>query len=177
MKKDLEFYKEIIEDYQDAVKLLNQALRLKDEVIEGLTANKKESSMLQQCKALSMKSRKPTIIKSGDTWVAEWKGVDYLMVQSHGGISFELDIPRWDREVFEKSLKRNEWKPISEIEITDEIAKLRPKLIEDWDNGEIHDVVFMGLRRGVLYHDDGASTLSTTKHSFRLATVKDLQES
>jgi hypothetical protein len=115
----------------------------------------------------------PIIVKSGDAWVAEYKGVDYLYVGDNLW-NGENSFPYLFNENNPKNDMLPAWEPMSEIKITDDIAKLRPMMMKTLSSGEICDVVFMGLRKGILYHDDGASVLLTTKHYFRLATVKDL---
>lgn len=111
--------------------------------------------------------RKPeptvTIKKSGETWVAQYDGADYL----YNGISQEEPI-FWciDRDSKEISVK---WKSISEIKITDEIAKLRPMVIDS--------VNYAGLE--LLIAVKGASiwtevTCADMLSNYRLATVGDL---
>lgn len=63
----------------------------------------------------------PIIKKSGDTCVARFKGIDYLWTaQSKLNIDHEIGL------IKETGLFSNSWKPISEIEITDTIARLWP---------------------------------------------------
>ena len=67
--------------------------------------------------------QKPLIVKSGGTWVANWKGVDYLCSEPDNFEKFDIDgiKKQPDRlQIF------TNWKPFSEITLTDEIAKLRP---------------------------------------------------
>lgn len=62
----------------------------------------------------------PIIKRSGETWVALFDGVDYLW--------FDNDEPKYNGEFFQDDLKMSRWVVISEIEITDKIAKLRPMI-------------------------------------------------
>jgi len=73
---------------------------------------------------------KPLIVKSGGTWVAHWKGVDYLLIM---GTKKETP-PSLFYTHTETTEVAGAWKPFSEIEkegLTDEIAKLRPIVVED----------------------------------------------
>lgn len=62
---------------------------------------------------------KVIIKKDGGTFVARYNGVDYLLLDSS-----ICEIKYMSPEGFEREIRK--WKPISDIEITDEIAKLRP---------------------------------------------------
>ena len=64
---------------------------------------------------------KPLIVKSGETWVAHFEGVDYLCIDPNNTTG--------TIEAFLNQLKlSNIWKPFLEIIINDEIAKLRPMI-------------------------------------------------
>lgn len=73
-----------------------------------------------KCNIYELEEEKPLIVKSGGTWAAHWKGVDYLWT--------DQTEPRKDvtpTMLIEGSI----WKPFSEIEkegLTDEIALFRP---------------------------------------------------
>jgi len=68
----------------------------------------------------------PLIVKSGGTWVAYWKSVDYLCTNPD---HFKLILKEnWQDDIEINST--DYWKPFSEIELTDEIAKLRPMVID-----------------------------------------------
>jgi len=67
--------------------------------------------------------QQPIIKKSGGTWVARYNGVDYLWVWSKQGPILNMSITN-----FEIKISEDRWKPISEIEITDDIANLHCKV-------------------------------------------------
>ncbi len=68
----------------------------------------------------------PLIVKSGGTWVAHWKDVDYLCTNPD---HFKLILKEnWQDDIEINST--DYWKPFSEIELTDDIAKLRPMVID-----------------------------------------------
>lgn len=77
------------------------------------------------CPVCGADIRKPEpeviIKKSGETWVALFDGVDYLYTKDDSKEPYFLTTST--------KVPRVEWKPISEIEITDDIAKLRPMVV------------------------------------------------
>jgi len=70
---------------------------------------------------------KPLIVASGGTWVARWKDVDYLCIAQKSVYESE-DIFNLGYNPIH--LHPHLWKPFSAIELTDEIAKLRPMVID-----------------------------------------------
>lgn len=106
---------------------------------------------------------KITIKKDGGTWVARYDGVDYLRI-----VNTEWSL----EEIFEDfKTWRDHWKPISEIEITDEIALLRPMVIHT-PNGSITKLAMV---------DDDRKIVTVrgwfgNSDNFRLATVSDLED-
>lgn len=123
----------------------------------------------------------PLIVKSGDTWVAEYKSINYLM--THHNLAKSLDRDQSYSEGFFRDHKQQGyWKPFSEIELTDEIAKLRPLVIAEDDGTR-------GKRGGMLIAvDDHNSciftpfTMISTRidhdsiNNTQLATAKEIQE-
>lgn len=115
------------------------------------------------CPFCGADTRKPEpkviIKKSGGTWVKREDGIDYL----------------WMRPELPTSCN-TEWKPISEIKITDEIALLRP-LIISVKHGK---GILLGSGRGLSetqYVVDFVreyDSLVTYDDKIRLATVKDI---
>ena len=120
-----------------------------------------------------------TIEQSGGTKVINYKGIDYLLIKGNKdskglrildiGLSFTPDG-------IEELINSGVVKPISEIKITDEIAKLRPMVvIEDQD----YPFKLFGI--------SGCCCIVESVHSggghcryaenVRLATVHDLKES
>ena len=84
--------------------------------------------------------RKPkptvTIKKSGGTWVARYDGVDIMCTEQNAYSAHEMQIGIRDGDttklikmVAKGEIKSKKWKPISEIEITDEVALLRPMVV------------------------------------------------
>ena len=67
---------------------------------------------------------KPLIVKSGETWAAYWKGIDYLYVGIPGDFYFEFKPMPEVLNSYGNMYKS--WKPFSDITLDDEIAKLRP---------------------------------------------------
>lgn len=69
---------------------------------------------------------KPELIikKSGNTWVARYEGVDYLCIYLDG----IYICPTIDQ--FKEELENGNWKPIQKVEITDDIALLRPMVVD-----------------------------------------------
>lgn len=110
----------------------------------------------------------PIIKKSGGTWVALYDDVDYLCVTRS-----ILDNPKksfTDYVINKKPLRADYWKPILEIEITDEIAKLRPLVIEGY--GHLTELLLYVNDKGSWYTQSGIKTPVCS--SIRLATVSDL---
>lgn len=114
----------------------------------------------------------PTIVKSGETWVAEYQGVDYLFIPDGKTIKIGTS---WDAEGFEDLIKSGLMKPISEIEITDDIAKLRPMVIDNNGNGS----VLYGVIKTESMHQIHTVLAGLGNYPIsilKLATVKDLTE-
>lgn len=88
--------------------------------------NNGKSVLCPVCNESVSKPPEPSVIicKSGETWVAQSDGVDYLWMHKS-----PIKIEFYDKLNFELDLKAKLWKPISDIEITDKIAKLRPMVV------------------------------------------------
>lgn len=158
------------EDKKELARILDEVLSKKDSkfmcrIIYDLENNEP---------TIDVRDNQPTIIKSGDTWVAEYDGVDYLCFDNDFGN--KKSSTGSIREDFIKDVANGIWKPISEIEITDEIARLRPMIIIiDKDGDRINEKarLFMVDKLGVFY---SAGWFRKGHHtSMRLATVKDLK--
>ena len=118
--------------------------------------------------------RKPepkVIIKqSGGTWVARYDGVDYLLLDPYvyGKIKY------MSAEGFKRELCH--WKPISEIKITDEIAKLRPIVVF---SDKLYFLIASKGGSSIIASDDMNGFHYDSPHQpftkyIRLATVEDL---
>jgi hypothetical protein len=117
------------------------------------------------------------IKRSCETWVARYDGVDYLCFDELIG-SKKLPDNETVTSQFLKTIG-TVWKPISEIEITDEIAKLRPMVILTANPNTY------GIDEGVQMLTYIDNETITAKHmvcirssikSIRLATVADLED-
>ena len=168
MIKEKDVYKEIIKDYNEAMELLHEALKLKDKVIRSL-----------QCQIDDLKDIEPAqlkIIKSGDTWVAEYDGVDYLWVEKSNVYTPD------DKDLIDDYIHDGLYKPFAEIEITDEIAKLRPMMcmnigIKTYHRRKLYAVIFDPVTTKYLIHGDmDYNCKFADPIDWRLATVKDLTE-
>jgi len=109
---------------------------------------------------------KPLIVKSGQTWVANYKGVDYLMLdpEYHKSGIFFKSIGIVDSEI---------WKPFSEITLTDEIAKLRPMVYVN----RLPMEKLWGIDGKECLTENKTFDLSWTRRiSVRLATPHELKE-
>lgn len=123
-----------------------------------------------QCKSCGCTIRKPEpeviIRKSGGTWVARRNGVDWIYC--------DINTPKEQPIFFNSSSQLvHGWAKISEIEITDDIAKLRPMVIVS--DGDLFKL--FGVQRNYCimsrYYDSAHS--SCHKSVVRLATVSDLE--
>lgn len=119
----------------------------------------------------------PIIVQSGNTWVAEYDGEDYLAVDGIETFNeIESDLRR--REVFEEDLHLDDgmWKLFSEIEITDDIAKLRCKIVCNKDKATLYGVDGNDDDWYVGIWDRENEVDKFNPALWRLATVKDLTE-
>ena len=163
MIKEKDVYKEIIKDYNEAMELLHEALKLKDKVIRSL-----------QCQIDDLKDIEPAqlkIIKSGDTWVAEYDGVDYLWVEKSNVYTPD------DKDLIDDYIHDGLYKPFAEVDITDEIAKLRPIMTASTHIGTTFKLY--GVTENIkncLLGKWGSRIGEYSVSKFRLATVKDLME-
>lgn len=111
--------------------------------------------------------QEPIIKKSCGTWVAQFDGVDYLYTKDDTNEPYFLTTST--------KVVRCEWKPISEIEITDEIAKkgLRPEL-RFKDNHKDIDFILYGVNPDNQLITQYGSCGNVEQ--YRLATVSDLED-
>lgn len=123
-----------------------------------------------QCDLIKDMNDEPEVIikKSGGTWVARYDGVDYLYTKDDTKEPYFLTTST--------KVPRREWQTISEIEITDDIAKLRP-MVMILDNGYencIEKLIAVDPSEEFFKH----ITISCDCFKYvRLATVSDLEES
>lgn len=125
------------------------------------------------------KNPEPEVIirKSGGTWVALYDGVDYLCLQPNRNSNIASDV--W-KSVLPTQLKDfHWWKPISEIEITDEIAKLRPMVAFNTLTPKTGDaaLIYSDKLHAVVIYGKKEEVDWVSGSSIRLATVSDLEES
>ncbi len=115
-----------------------------------------------------------TIEQSGGTYVAEYDGVDYMCFNP------ETDNGVWSIDKFLIQKKHGNllmsWKPIKDIKITDEIAKLRPMMTY---NGFLHTLLYVDDDKYFPYatKQKGEKEIGRFTRKGRLATVHDLKES
>lgn len=115
------------------------------------------------------------IKKSGGTWVAQYDGVDYLCVKKMDEkgspeLSFERCCVNKKSGVYDNGY----WTPISEIEITDEIALLRPMVVY---GTRMYNLVAVknGVNAVLWNFETGRpDVIGIGKSVIRLATVEDL---
>lgn len=116
----------------------------------------------------------PLIVKSGDTWVAHRNGVDYLCVKGMEEITKEQ---KYRMDIFLEDLKENPdyWKPFSEIELTDDIAKLRPLCRFRFTERRMYEytevLVYFEKEKSLYLSDEGCRYKVC-----RLATAKEILE-
>jgi len=121
----------------------------------------------------------PIIVKSGETYVAHSKGVDYICLDPWNYLEDILKEPPLVFDIIETTgfgrTERGGWENILEVEITDDIAKLRP-MVNIYDGKELLDC------RKLTYIDrrylqcEGITYLASAGWTCKLATVKDLTE-
>lgn len=126
-------------------------------------------------------SAEPLIVRSGETWVAHWEGVDYLRTESLVKI---LDKPCFFYTYLDKVNTNiiKEWKsftgPNPDItELTDELAKLRPMVVIE--KTKLYKLYAVNNDWEFPYLVDEDSTLNSGLNRWancRLATAKELQE-
>ncbi|MCK5613575.1 hypothetical protein KAR91_67520 [Candidatus Pacearchaeota archaeon] len=116
---------------------------------------------------------KPLIVKSGETWVVHWEGVDYLCVKPRDWD----DIQEMDEGLctFSEILRKHPdgWKSFSEITLDDETAKLRPMVTCYKDTDIICKLLGIHGHRAVTLNNSDAFV---GWGEYRLATAKELQE-
>jgi hypothetical protein len=134
----------------------------------------------EKYKLVEEKPQQPKIIKSGDTWVTEYMGVDYLCIS--GAVShikkdqLERELKK-DIETYQE-LNISVWKPISEIEITDEIVRLKPSIVSGIGRGNVR---LIHIEKNKVFYtwrdknDEPRSDWMDKSYKINLATVKDLE--
>jgi hypothetical protein len=123
------------------------------------------------CCGVSLKPEPEVIIrKSGETWVGKLNEKDYLWT---GEI---LEDEFQPRAILKSRLLKGDgnWELISEIEITDEIAKLRPMVVYTHIGINIYNRKSMCIAviEGTVRTLKGQDSVG----KYRLATVSDLEE-
>lgn len=147
------------------------SLKMGDMYIGGICSN-----FCPLCGADIRKPEPEVIIKkSNKTWVARYNGIDYLNLRPFNEYANEEKVEGNFLVEYEDV---RYWEPISEIEVTDEIAKLRPMVVCKPSS----------LNPCILIHVDNNSEWVNTviqpkdsvnrfkKGAVRIATVKDLEE-
>ena len=116
------------------------------------------------------KPTKPIVVKSNQTWVANLYGVDYLCLDPDSIIKSPEDSFMNDMKNKYEFHSCIIWKPFSEITLDDEIAKLRPIVIE----GHAHKkrIIIYGVSNGMGIFIDHARYIT----KLRLAKPYELQE-
>lgn len=126
--------------------------------------------MLHHCPGCGESVIKPEpeviIIKSGGTWVFLYENKDYLVIEPKDFMPKNANLYEW----VDSGLA----KPISEIEITDEIAKLRPMVVIDDKANNVRELVGVKNNISIHWHEFIMSDSSFTK-DISLATVSDLE--
>lgn len=148
-----------------------------------LNSTPKESGNIIVCKSCTVVIQKPEeeliIIKSGETWVAKYKGNDYFYNNSkanHHSYHYVKDEFEYELSKILKHDNSCNWTLLTKIELTDEVAKLRPKVINN--HGFIGTLVFVSKEdrdvepTHVVYRNNFA----LAKWYSRLASVDDLKE-
>lgn len=141
-------------------------------IIEGFYSTDEDNFSIdtfckcKQCGAdISKPEENPIIRKNGDTWVARFDGVDYLWTwKGEPSLSppsgyFLSCIPSY-------------WKPFSEIELTDEIAKLRPMVMSDVMKLKL--LCVLPNRQNQVVVEQGELINAYPLRHIRLATIDDL---
>ncbi len=118
----------------------------------------------------------PLIVRSGETWVAHWEGVDYLWM---------IPKPKQnDYDVYaitEESIKNKLiWKsftgPKSDItELTDDIAKLRPMVRTSTHQTVVYEKLLYVQEDGAIDDRYVYHTVNGVFEDRRLATAKELE--
>jgi len=120
----------------------------------------------------------PIIIKSGGTWVSVFKNINYLWIPLNG-VSTSY-IGKDKSPLFfcgeGSSDKQRQWRDFQNVEITDDIAKLRPiVIITQYPGNAVLKSKLIGVQgaRVISYTDTGSSLdfLNRT----RIASVEDLE--
>jgi len=133
-----------------------------------LPDNKDNPNYCLYCKADIRKPEpeQPIIKKSGDTWVARSFNTDLFCIDPNSKDP-EKQISSVDGEL---TYNRGVWREISEIEITDEIAKLRPMVIV-YNN---YKWKLYGVDSNTAVFQGESSDIYVK--SIRLATISDLED-
>jgi len=110
----------------------------------------------------------PIIKKSGGTFVAQFYGQDYLCLDpNHINADILTSEEFLDAAYPESKHGVSYWRPFSEIEITDDIAILRPMVLGEYYPKMLYGVVEDQL---IFSHTNGK------KEDYRLATIEDLDK-
>jgi hypothetical protein len=147
----------------------------------SLLAYDKQGKQVKFCPFCGADIRKPEpeviIKKSGETWVSRYDGVDYLCGYDPHDYDIAIDKERIEMFSIDMESKKSKWKPISEIEITDDIAKLRPMVV---DGGrDYSDCKLWGVCPDTVHAEMLIVTMDdfcywSKRSDIRLATVSDL---
>ncbi len=137
------------------------------------------SNFCPSCGA-DIRQPEPEVIikKSGGAWVSRFEEIDFLLISTS---NFTIENVKTHFELYIQGLNCD-FKPISEIEITDEIAKLRPMVIRACSNKKeklrtlyavLKTIVFF---RYVIEGNLPCNSEVVSDIDYRLATVSDLTD-
>ena len=117
------------------------------------------------------KPAEPLIVRSGETWVAHWEGVDYLCVNP--------ELYPDDRIKRPIDFSGCNWKsftgPNPDItELDDTLAKLRPIVKAYGTTGKL--IFVDGIDSAWVIEDESGNARIYSVHIWRLATAEELQE-
>lgn len=115
---------------------------------------------------------KPLIVKSGNTWVAYYDGVDYLYLRIKNNIIDDDLEKNLLTSIKYPSIDTAPWKPFSEIELTDEIALLRPMVKIDGIPDKLYTLIYS--ENTTLYLVNSITSHHRYFAQCRLATAKEL---
>lgn len=114
--------------------------------------------------------KEPIIKQSGETLVARYKGTDYLCINPREHNLLVLNLEDGEELADIIAMFAYVWQPITEIELTDKIAKLRPMVV--WGMFQKNRDILVRIRA------DGGHVLDHTVLSkstiIRPATIDDL---
>jgi len=146
--------------------------------------NRHHDGYMVYCRGCGKSIDKPEpeviIRKSGGTLVARINPVDFICLDPEEHEVLKNNLSEVETEEGIILAFPHIWKPISEIEITDEIAKLRPLVVWTYDR-RVSNLCTLYAVNGmefpcVCYNHESDEYDGYVKDECRLATVSDLEE-